>query len=368
LYKDLHKIATFATILYPEQGHKTMNKDAETAKSMLERLLEPPPVLAPSGKSSDHRSMNWEDLKADLQPYIDPLDSEPLAVRLGLVESSYFLSEDFSFFEPGETPAVQDRFHSLLKHRLRQEIELKPPVFPWETEGYEYDADLADAPDLKVPDLGVPTLRVPAAPVGALATQLRSLQLPTPIPENVLAHIFSKCQGLIQSSFKEGERLVKAVETLFPGHAASLNQLAPLVLDPSRSPRPNITLDYATATLPQQMALALIAANEIIESLTLKVAAQPVERQWPMSAGALKVVAEYQAESNCLRVEGQLPSGAQVNFRGSQAQVTTQRSDAGRFSVELFDVQVNHAYVLDVQLHEPEQGSVIFSIHPMAVH
>jgi hypothetical protein len=334
-----------------------MNKDAEAVKNILVWLSrEPSQFAAPSGKR-DRQKIEWEGLGAvGLQPALDPLDSEPVAIRLTyLKESGYFPVEEFSFFEPGEIPAVQDRFHSLLKRRIQTETELKPPVFPWETEGYEYDAELVSTPD-RVP-AGVP------AGVPAWAAQLQSLNLPVPMPEKVLAHLFSQCQAVMQSSLQEGAKLVRAVESLFPGQDAALNQLAGFVLaSPVRSgaiapPMKNapgassFPINYDVATAPQQMALSLIAAREIIESLTLKVSPQQsVQRQWQMAAGMLNLVAEYDAATD---------------LKGQGAEARATRSDAGSFSLELYDLEPNRSCLLDVQMSDREQPSVIFSVCPV---
>ena len=343
-----------------------MNKDAEAVKTFLVWLSQEPDltVTAPSGKSFNCQKTESDRLgAADLQSIPDPLDSESIAVRLTYSpESSHFPVDEFSFFEPGETPAVQDRFHSLLKRRIRAELELKPPVFPWETEGYEYDSELVATPE-----------RVPA-----WATQLQSLNLPVPMPEKVLAQLFSQCQAVMQSSLQEGAKLVKVVEALFPGQDAALNQLAGFVIaSPVRSgaiapplknaPGANFPINYDAATAPQQMALSLIAAREIIESLTLKVSTQnPVQRQWQMTSGLLDLVAEYDVTTKRVRVQGQLPTAGKVDFRAQNSQAAAHRSSAGSFSLELFDLEPNQSYWLDVQLQDADQPSVILSVCPVA--
>lgn len=343
-----------------------MNKDVEAVKTFLVWLSQEPSltVTAPPGMSFNCQKTESDGFgAADLQSVPDPLDSESIAVRLiDSIKSSYFPVEEFSFFEPGETPAVQDRFHSLIKRRIRAELELKPPVFPWETEGYEYDSELVVTPE-----------RVPA-----WATQLRSLNLPVPMPENVLAQLLSQCQAVMQSSLQEGAKLVRAVELLFPGQDAALNQLAGFVLaSPVRSgaiapslknaPDANFPLNYDSATAPQQMALSLITAREIIESLTLKVSTHnPVQRQWQMASGMLALTAEYDMTTKRVRVQGQLPTAGKVDFKAQNSQATAHRSSAGSFSLELFDLEPNQSYWLDIQLQDAAQPSVILSICPIA--
>ncbi len=343
-----------------------MNKDAEAVKTLLVWLSQEPDlnVTAPSGKSLNCQKTESDGLgAADLQSVPDPLDSESVAVRLTRSpESSYFPVEEFSFFEPGETPAVQDRFHSLLKRRIRAELELKPPVFPWETEGYEYDSELVAIPE-----------RVPA-----WATQLQSLNLPVPMPENVLAQLFRQCQAVMQSSLQEGAKLVKAVELLFPGQDAALNQLAGFVIaSPVRggaiapplksAPGASFPINYDSATAPQQMALSLIAAREIMESLTLKISTRnSVQRQWQLAAGMLDLTAEYDVTMKRVRVQGQLPTAGKVEFRAQNSQAATHRASAGSFSLELFDLEPNQFCWLDVQLQAADQPSLILSICPTA--
>jgi hypothetical protein len=344
-----------------------MNKDAEAVENFLAWLSKEPSstVTAPSGKSFDRQKIESDGFSAaDLQSVPDPLDSESVAVRLtDSTESSNFPVEEFSFFEPGETPAVQDRFHSLLKRRIRAELELKPPIFPWETEGYEYDSERVATSER----------------VLAWATQLQSLNLPVPMPERVLAQLFSQCQTVMQSSLQEGAKLVRAVESLFPGQDTALNQLAGFVLaSPARSGAiapplknspgsANFPSNYDSATAPQQMALSLIAAREIIESLTLKVSSsQPVQRQWQMASGTLDLAAEYDVAMKRVRIQGQLPAAGKVDFKAQNSQATAHRSSAGSFSLELFDLEPNHSYWLDVQLQDADQPSVILSICPTA--
>ena len=139
-----------------------MNNDAEAINQFLAWLLQNPnPVSSqPSGKAS---SLNAGEGYADyidsgdhsdrpdqldsIDPTgimelqsLDPLDSEPIEALLpDLIESGSFPFEESSLFKSGERPAVQDRFYSLIKHRLRAEIERNPPRFPWETEALEYE-------------------------------------------------------------------------------------------------------------------------------------------------------------------------------------------------------------------------------------
>jgi hypothetical protein len=59
----------------------------------------------------------------------------------GVRSASHSSSSEELLHQPGEIPAVQDRFHALLKRRLLIEAQQKPPVFPWEKEAVDYDAE-----------------------------------------------------------------------------------------------------------------------------------------------------------------------------------------------------------------------------------
>jgi len=67
-----------------------------------------------------------------------------------------------------------------------------------------------------------------------------------------------------------------------------------------------------------------------------------------------------------VRIQGQLPAAGKVDFKAQNSQATAHRSSAGSFSLELFDLEPNHSYWLDVQLQDADQPSVILSICPTA--
>lgn len=324
-----------------------------------------------------------QELAADSElenPEVDaphPLGSDPLDVEgMGFASNSIHELEDFSphsgsqSVKPGEIPTVQERFHALLKHRLQTEIQRHPPLFPWETEVASYESDI---PDFVVPD------RVPAR---LWAAQLRNLSMPVPVPEAILTQLLEQCQEVVQTSLKEGVKLVRAVEALFPDQSQTLNDLAGLVLvAPHRSGTTSASLlesdeataqfpeSYEVATLQQQMLLSLLAAREIMESLNLAVVAnQPtVERQWLTSAGLLTLETKYQPQGDSrLRIQGRLPCGGSLKLKGDQSQSTTSRSQAGCLSVELFDPQPNQSYTLEVRLQEQDQKPLIFTVQPVA--
>ncbi len=341
-----------------------MNRESEAINKFLAWLLQDPNKgVIPSGQSPVHGA-ELDDLDAASLQFdeIDPLDSEDIrALSTESSGSNRFSFQETPLFYPGDRSAVQDRFHSLLKRRLRSEIERKPPLFPWETEVYEYDSE---TPDWATSDL------VPATP---WITQLQNLNVPIPMPENVLSQLFDRCLEVVQSSLREGTKLVQAVEGLFPGNTPALNQLAGLVLtSPARSPlrSPEIASrlpeDYSTATPSQQMVVSMLAAREILETLTLSVSPNEprAERQWNTTAGPLQLTAEYPSPTGQLRIQSQLPCSGSLRFQGAEAQSIAERSSPGSLSVELFDLAPNQIYPLEIRLAGSEQTPIVFVVHP----
>jgi len=266
-------------------------------------------------------------------------------------DSDVFSFRDTPLSKPGEFSVVQDRFYSLIKRRLRAEIEQKPPLFPWEGELLDYETEPAS--------------------VRFWMAQLRKLDVPLNLPDSLLEHLLEQCQTVLASSLQEGTRLVRAVESLFPNQENHLNHLASLVMAaPARSSGTTLVAgetplpaDYEAATEAQKMALSLMAAREIIDSLTLPVAlkAGTVSREWQTEAGALSLRAES-ADGGSLRVRGQLPCGGSMEFRGMQSEVIAQRPDAGLLGVELFGLTPQRSYPLEVRLALPDQPMLSFQV------
>jgi len=344
-----------------------MNNDAEAMKQLFAWLLqEPDPAIsAPSGNRSSHETSPEESGLLDSQAtYFDPLDSDfegVDALSADSDESSLSRFRQISSLEFGDIPAVQDRFQALLRRRLRAEIERNPPLFPWETGSFDYESEYTD---VSAPEL---------IPVPLWATQLQTLNLPVPVPEQVLAQLFEHCRTVVQSSLQEGVKLVQAVEAFFPGQFQALNQLAGLVLSmPARSGQLTTNLDsaqfprhYDVATPTQQMALSLLAAKEILEAMTLKLSPrQPlIERIWVTDLGSIRLNAMYQPEMGQIRIQGTLPGSGCLCFRNGEDRSIAQSIQAGSISVELLDLEPNQTYFLEVQLGESEQP-LVFAVCP----
>jgi hypothetical protein len=336
-----------------------MNKDAEAINQFLAWLQEPDPAVKPSGENSNPVVDLEESGAVDLQVHtIDPLDSEVEALQSLPFESSAVFIEDTSLLELGELPAVQDRFHALIKRRLRAEIEQNPPLFPWETSLWDYESDQSA---LAVADSAAPLW----------TTQLQALNLPVPVPQAVLLQIFAECRNVLQSSLREGAKLVRVVESLFPDQSQTLNEMAGLVLAASPS-RSGATLSasalpesYEVANPTQQMLFSLLAARQVLAAMTLEVSADcpQAERQWLTAAGTLTLVAEYLPEAASLRVQGQLPCAGQLNLRGATQQASAVCTEAGVLKVELGNVYPEQTCALEVELDVADHSSLVFTLH-----
>ncbi|MGB3509581.1 MAG: hypothetical protein WBA93_10105 [Microcoleaceae cyanobacterium] len=287
---------------------------------------------------------------------LDPLDSEEIE----------FPHEDESqLLTMGEIPTVNNRFETLLQERLKVEIKTKPPRFPWEQDRVNYDCEY---PDVE-PEHWVP-------PTHLWASQMQNLRwglLPIPLTETIFAELLQPCQEIAQSDLKPGSKLVRAVDSLFPGQSQSLNNLAGLVLAGRARDgelNPNQITNYNTATAKQQMLLSLLAAQEIISSLTLSCYLNQslVQREWQTALGWISIEAEYYTpqdkSSPCLRVKGQLPEAASIELNGRKVKATAERSDPGTLCVELFDLQPGQTYELIIRFLNWEQKPLKFAVCP----
>ena len=175
----------------PEKGSSRMNNDRNSLSPEEERLAQ--------------RFLAWL-----LQEVIPNDDPNPGAG----VESHRSLSQtrDHDPSSITDESIMQTRFQALLKRRIQQEIQNNPPLFPWETtEVWEYANDPID----EEADSRVPT--------NVWLPQLAQLRLPIAISEATLAQLLVRCQQVLRTSLRQGERLVAAVEGLFPERTEELN-------------------------------------------------------------------------------------------------------------------------------------------------
>ncbi|MBD2099676.1 hypothetical protein [Leptolyngbya sp. FACHB-261] len=265
----------------------------------------------------------------------------------------------------GELPAVQDRFQAILKRRLYVEIERNPPLFPWETELSDYTTPERSLE--AVPDYASASAEevASARALGFWASQVQRLELPVTLPKKVLAVLLAKAQTLIHSSMREGARLVRCVEDLFPDQNQQLNQIAGMVLQGASRDTEKLadaitrefSGSYEQAQPQQQMALSLLAAREILNNLSVSVrpGAPAVERQWPTDSGEL-VIQVSSAQPGQIEVEAQTPlAGALKLFVGEQEVDSAQRSRAGLLSVAATG---GSAWILTVELQGAEPLSL----------
>lgn len=336
-----------------------MNKDAEAINQFLAWLLqEPTPAVMPSGKLANPFADLEQSGAVNLQPYMDPLDSEVEAMQAELSESSAVFTEDTSSLKIGEIPAVQDRFHAIIKRRLRAEIERNPPLFPWETSLMDYESESAE-------------MIADAVPISFWNSQLEALKLPVQLPEELLLRIFDQCRQLVHSSLREGVKLVRAVETLFPDEPQALNHWAGQVLaEPVRGAHQALdpaTLppSYEAANPTQQMVLSLLAAQQVLAAMTLEVSTEnpQVQRLWLTTAGPLVLDVTYSAETNGLQIQGQLPTAGRLAIKGSAGVVTATCSTAASLSVELTELTIGQTYPLEVTVEGAEPSTLGFAIH-----
>ncbi|MGF1494365.1 MAG: hypothetical protein ACFBSC_18360 [Microcoleaceae cyanobacterium] len=283
-------------------------------------------------------ALEWEEL--------DPLESEEIA-------TSCHQSQPFTV---GEIPTVKSRFEAILKSRLKAEIQADPPVFPWET-GAAYTTYLDVLPEEQVPGTNL------------WASHRQNLRWSASLPETVFAQLLTPCQTVLQSSLREGAKLVKAVEDLISGSPESLDELAGLVaLGPARTAPSPFQPQYEEATADQQTVILLLAAQEIMHALTLDcvLGGAVVEQKWGTAMGVLTIEAEYVQEScgTVLKVLGSLPDGGRLLLTGEGTETVAQRDESGYLKLELVDPQPGQAYRLNVLFHAETQNPLSFVVRP----
>jgi hypothetical protein len=299
--------------------------------------------------------------------------------------AGHSVSDVDQLFRLGDISVISERSQTILKSRLRTEIEHRPPLFPWETEIVDYESESIDFPQgHKVPDLF--NGNSPRNQIGFWAHQLPQINGLVTMPQEVLTQLLEQCTQAVSSNLREWAKLVDVVEkTLFPGRHWELNQIADR-LSIAQQHRSSIAIDplgkektreikgsicYEVATPSQQMLMSLLAAQEIMGNLTLELSStQPrVEREWLTAAGLLTLELEYYAPkrngSSEIKVRATLPCGGSVSLRNDQSQTKSERSNAGNLSVELLvseaiasaNRDLNRNYLLEVRLQNSEPNS-----------
>ncbi|MEO0431756.1 MAG: hypothetical protein AAF151_08665 [Cyanobacteria bacterium J06656_5] len=291
-------------------------------------------------------------------------ESNPSAVCASEVGSDAvsfdFLFETGQSFNFGDKTTVQDRFHTLLKHRFQTEFANRPPLFPWEAEVREYPAEIP------MPAYAQPISRL------WLENPLR-FSISSKLPESVLQRLLDRCQNMAQSTQKQGVKLVQIVESLFPDSLDALEPIANIVLTPayrSGSALAEATLQevenlaggYDQATPEQQIALTMLASMEIMSALALTVStAEPaISRDWVTPQGVVHVDVSY--TGTVLIINATMPTGGGIQLVGADADSHSSRQEAGILTLAQTAPVIGSAYSLEVSLDDDGQRPLRFSV------
>ncbi|MEO0867631.1 MAG: hypothetical protein AAFY17_04115 [Cyanobacteria bacterium J06642_11] len=253
---------------------------------------------------------------------------------------------------------MQDRFHTLLKNRFQTEFANRPPLFPWEAEVREYPTE--------IPAYAQPTSRM------WLENQLQ-FTVASKLPEAVLHSLLDRCQTMVQSTQKQGVKLVQIVKSMFPDSLDALEPIANIVLTPayrSGSDLAEATLQevenladgYDEATPEQQIALTMLASMEIMAALALTVSAEKptVSRDWVTPEGVIHVDVNYTGA--ILIVEAMLPTGGNIQLVGADADSQSSRPEAGILTLAQTAPIIGDYYALEISLDDDGQRPLRFSV------
>lgn len=334
-----------------------MNRDSDIPEDLLLRLLLEPLSAddSPSGTrffpAADAATAGPAGAENSPAPTVYPGSETstppPAAATDNALNANYT-----PVFDSGDLSTVQPHFEALLKRRLRQEISHRPPLFPWEK-------GLQDYPD---------ALRPGAASIWL--DHLKNLSVPGDVPEDVLANLLNQCQQVAQDIRQTGRRLVAAVEELFPDQPQTLEYIAGLVARPAYRSAQTASLaqvDYTTASTQQQVALAMLAAQGIFESLSLTVGpTTPTHAQtWLTASGMLTVqatytVAEHQGDHQ-LEVKAVLPMDGSLTLVSLGETLRSERSTPGEIVLRL-TTQPGAMHRLDVNLGTDQVAPLSFQV------
>ncbi|MGK7925607.1 MAG: hypothetical protein AB4290_10235 [Spirulina sp.] len=354
-----------------------MNQNWDSLYSQFLSWLNPesehPSSLETSEESQfperDHSTREWD------RESLDPLDWEEEEVNWA---SSTFdeSTQTPQSFAMGES-IVQKRFQALLRRKLQTEIERNPPLFPWETELTEYEPDYTDETVAEM----LPSRRLWLPQVAAL--------MPFSLPDRVLSVLLDTCTEAMGLVRPQNAKMVNAVKAVFPEYTRQLNDMAGRIrLSPifahsrlsyeeqQRQRQKLVKIlpgTYDEATLEQQMAISLLVAKEILETLSLTLSPRQtrIERLWETTLGTVRFLVDYDPRDRDredlfslipLRVRVQLPKGGSLTLQADRESITAQRTYAGYLTVELSDWQAGQQYLLEVRLNDPGQMPLKFAI------
>lgn len=271
-----------------------------------------------------------------------------------------FLFETGQSFNFGDKTTVQDRFHTLLKHRFQTEYANKPPLFPWEAEVREYPTEIP------MPAYAQPISRL------WLENPLR-FSISSKLPESVLHRLLDRCQSMAQSTQKQGVKLVQIVGSLFPDSLEALEPIANIVLTPAYRSGPalaeatlqeveNLAGGYEQATPEQQIALTMLASMEIMSALALTVSADEptVSRDWVTPEGVVHVDVSY--AGTLLVISATMPTGGTIQLVGDDADCQSSRPEGGVLTLAQAAPVIGSTYSLEVSLDDDCQRPLRFSV------
>jgi hypothetical protein len=255
----------------------------------------------------------------------------------------------------GELLVVQDHFQAVLKRRLQVEVSQKPPLFPWESVVKEYPVELSESNAF------------------VWLSQMRSLKLPTELPEDILVGLLQRCQEVLLETLQPGMQLVKVVENLFPDQPQAMDQIAGLVLA-NATFRGTTTRDleqlktafpdgYDGANPQQQVTLTMLAAKDILEALTLSLSPiEPVlQRSWITTQGDIMLSLRYQpGNPDEINISVQVPQAAQLHLPTVGQTVTQNRP--GTLHLTLTAPAANVAYPLEVHFSQLDTVPLTFIV------
>lgn len=252
---------------------------------------------------------------------------------------------------------------------LQKFVGSSPPLFPWETEVTDYPTESSDSiSDIKISSLWL--------------NHVQSLRISSLLPEEVLQVLFVRCTSMVRFPIKQSRKLIRAVEYLFPDQLDMLEPIADMVLVPAyRSDRSTqdalinelaaVVGSYDSARPEQQVALSMLAAQEIFASLMITISVDDpiVIRTWITSIGDVELTIRLLCKKRLLRkntsqlnITALLPSGGQVVIKSAEIEQLGTRSQSGKLEVALDNPIANMTYQLKVLL-DSENYPLFIAIH-----
>ena len=248
---------------------------------------------------------------------------------------------------------VENRFQEILKQRLSIEIENNPPLFPWETEILEYPTEIYD--EVSQPKFSL---------------WFQEIALPIQFPTEVFSELIEACFNMFDSFSPQPIQMVNAVSKIFPGELSFLNDQA-TILAVAGANRGVETLekkialdnnlqDYDNCSKEQKMTFSLLAAQKILNALTLHLSiAQPsITREWELETGKIILKAEYLASSEKIRVEINVSEDGEITWENNSLKCNSLEP----IIFDLNQVKTQKIYPIKIQLSDSEKNSLTCAI------